>query len=154
MKNTEVRKFLKKGEDAIEILEGLGYSYSQPANSQPKWVAPVNPVEDIAEAIKKIIAEKTVAIPATKPDPSIIPDHIKALRGRKFNVMMNRIPANSKLASYGLDHFKTDRIFEVIEVRYTANEDFCGYAVLFSFNTRPLTPEIVWLPLSACAFLQ
>lgn len=153
MKNTEVRKFLKKGEDAIEALNALGYVYEEPLKGAPKWVAPKDPVDEIAEAIKKLIIErtpKTSRVPA--PVEKEMPRHLTNLVGRKFSVTVSRIPEFSKLSRFGDWHFR-QRTFEAMEVRHTKNESYEGYAVLFSFNTHPNTPEVVWLPLSACVFL-
>lgn len=45
MNSSEVRKFIKQGEQATEVLEKLGYTYSTKEGEHPHWVAPFNPLD-------------------------------------------------------------------------------------------------------------
>lgn len=155
MNGSDVRKFIKRGEQAAEVLEKLGYSYIEKAGHHPHWEAPVNPMDPILEALNKMIAEKVDAdIKARiKDDPRGPNWHLVApMVGKDFRVQCAKIPANSQLAAFAFGPHFAGKLFRAIEIRYHRSEEYTGYAVLFNFNVRPYRTEVVWLPLSAVAF--
>lgn len=152
MNSSEVRKFIKKGELAVEVLESLGYTFSTPDNSHPVWVKPVEVLDPILESIKKLI-ESQVESRVIHENGAYGPrwDSVKGLKGRPFKINHSKIPDGHKLERYGVTHF-WNKLFVAQEIRYENSETFKGYVVLFKFNTKPFTTEAVWLPLSACSF--
>lgn len=57
MTNSDIRKHLRKGEQAVAILESLGYTY-RGTSVRPEWVAPKEKPEDaILAPIIKALAE-------------------------------------------------------------------------------------------------
>ncbi|QNJ57460.1 hypothetical protein [Pseudomonas phage Waldo5] len=38
MNSSDVRKFIKKGEQAVDVLESLGYTYVANGKEHPHWV--------------------------------------------------------------------------------------------------------------------
>ncbi|QNJ57461.1 hypothetical protein [Pseudomonas phage Waldo5] len=127
--------------------------------------APVTALDPIMEALKGLVekqADERIKEATTKAflagekagQEGLKGPHwesVKDLQGRSFSIMRARIPSHNKLGEYGSVHFMNKQ-FKCLEVRYQRSEEYTGYAVLFEFNLRPFTPEIVWLPLSACAF--
>lgn len=155
MNGSDVRKFIKQGEQATELLEKMGYQYSAKPGEHPHWIAPENPLDPIIEGLKKLVAEQVAAAtPKPEPvDPAKGPNwHIvKELIGKLFMVRQENIPLTSVMRGFGKWHFQGKR-FTALDLQYRRTPDYTGYAVLFKFNTRPYQPEVVWLPLSACAF--
>ncbi|WYW04226.1 hypothetical protein Kallioja_00028 [Pseudomonas phage vB_PpuP-Kallioja] len=152
---SEVRKFIRKAETATETLESLGYVYSDKEGEKPHWVAPVNPIDPIVEALQKMIAEKVEAdIKARiKDDPRGPNWHLVApMQGKNFKVRPECIPARHQLFKYAYGPHFAGKVFRAEEIRYHRSTEYTGYAVLFHFNLRPFRPEVVWLPLSAVAF--
>uniref|UniRef100_A0AAU6W3D7 Uncharacterized protein n=1 Tax=Pseudomonas phage Lepni01 TaxID=3138536 RepID=A0AAU6W3D7_9VIRU len=155
MNGSDVRKFIKQGEQATEVLEKLGYTYSAKAGEHPHWIAPVNPMDPILEALNKMIAEKVDAdIKARiKDDPRGPNWHlVQPFEGKDFKVKPEAIPLNSQLRPFAFGPHFAGKLFRAIEIRYHRSTEYTGYAVLFHFNVRPYRPEVVWLPLSAVAF--
>lgn len=56
----EARLYLRKGEQAIAILEKLGYTYQVVPGQQPKWLEPINSAtnSDIVEQIRQLVMPK------------------------------------------------------------------------------------------------
>lgn len=167
MNHSEVRKFLKKGEQAVDVLESLGYTYVANGREHPHWVAPVNPLNDITKAIEELVKTRVAAEVKDETAKAYLAgeasgrreadlkgpewNSVKDLKGLPFSVMLAKIPSHSKLSGYSSVHF-TNRQFNCLEIRYHRSAVYTGYAVLFSFPIRPFHPETVWLPLSACVF--
>jgi hypothetical protein len=154
MNGSEVRKFIKQGEQATEVLNKLGYTYSTKQGEHPHWVAPLNPMDPILEALNKMITEKVDAdIKARLKDAPEGPNwHLVApMVGRNFEVRQENIPRFSKLANYGGNHFR-GRLFSAEEIKYMRLKEYTGYAVHFEFAVNPYRKETVWLPLSCAAF--
>jgi hypothetical protein len=155
MNGSEVRKFIKQGEQATEVLNKLGYTYSDKQGEHPHWVAPLNPMDPILEALNKMITEKVDAdIKARLKDSQDGPNwHLVApMVGKNFKVRPECIPSRHQLFKYAYGPHFAGRVFRAEEIRYHRSGEYTGYAVLFSFNVRPFRPEVVWLPLSAVAF--
>lgn len=154
MNSSDVRKFIKKGEQAVDVLESLGYRYVANGKEHPHWLAPVNPIDPLIEGLKKLVDER-VAAESSKVREGIAKgpnwDQVCHLQGKTFLVMLGRVPTANKLREYHPSHF-SGKEFTCAEVRYVRSPEYTGYAVLFEFDTKPFSSEIVWLPLSACAF--
>ncbi|WGH28286.1 hypothetical protein 10P302A_gene0026 [Pseudomonas phage 10P302A] len=158
MNGSDVRKFIKQGEQATEVLEKLGYTYSAKAGEHPHWVAPVDVLDPIKEALLKIVAEATETQvkefkEAQRDDPQGPNWHlIKDMVGRNFKVRAENIPESNVLRGYSAGPHFFGKLFRALEIKYRRSDEYTGYAVLFSFKLRPFNEEVVWLPLSACAF--
>ncbi|UAV89330.1 hypothetical protein ALEA_26 [Pseudomonas phage ALEA] len=151
MNHSDIRKHLKKGEQAVDVLESMGYKYVANDREHPHWVAPENPLNDIQKAIEALVETR---VAKAREDDIYGPNwaNVKQLAGKKFSVATAKIPAGMKLADYGSIHFQ-NRQFTAKEIRYHRSAEFTGYAVLFDFVLRPFhKPEVVWLPMSACVF--
>lgn len=155
MNGSEVRKFIKQGEQATEVLTKLGYEYSTKEGEHPHWVAPLNPMDPILEALNKMISEKVDAdIKARiKDDPRGPNWHLVAPMVEKyFSVRPENIPVNHQLRNYDHRVHFTGKLFKPEEIRYHRSKEYTGYVVLFNFRTKAYQSEVVWLPLSAVAF--
>lgn len=154
MNHSDIRKHLKKGETAVDVLESLGYQYVANGKEHPNWVAPVNPLNEITKTLEELIASQVSSkVKAAQLGERQGPnwDQVVVLQGKKFSVMLSRIPSDNKLREYHPSHF-ANKQFTCLEIRYYSSPAYTGYAVLFEFNTKPFNSEIVWLPMSACAF--
>lgn len=149
--NNEVRAHIRKGEQAVTLLTSLGYVYKTPTNAPHVWEAPVSPVDELKDALEAIIKARVQE--AVKADPRGPNWHlVKDLVEKRFKVRPENIPIGHKLGAYDpLSHFM-GRLFVASKIEYRLDPSYTGYAVYFQFNTRVLTPETVWLPLSACVF--
>lgn len=167
MNHSDIRKYLKQGEQAVDVLKSLGYTYVANGKEHPHWVAPENPLDPIIEGIKSLVSEQAAATIKEETLKAYLKgeadaihntdlrgpqwDSVKDLKGLPFSIMVAKIPSHSKLHGYSMTHF-TNRQFSCLEVRYHRSPEYTGYAVLFSFPVRLFHPETVWLPLSACVF--
>lgn len=168
MDNKAIRQHLRQGELAVTLLESLGYTYKQPLNGKPEWVAP--PVQERPETIAEKIAkeiqnvidtqvtQRTEAAFALGPNPDIT----KSLVGKSFKVDESKIPGWHKGRRY--DFGKTQ--FKVTKVEWRADEKF--YAVHFEFARatekfyqfgmgkvhQGVEKVAMWLPLGACRFVE
>ncbi|WYW02847.1 hypothetical protein Emajogi_00025 [Pseudomonas phage vB_PpuP-Emajogi] len=61
MNHSDIRKYLKQGEQAVDVLKSLGYTYVANGKEHPHWVAPVNPLDLIIEGIKSMVSEQVAA---------------------------------------------------------------------------------------------
>ena len=154
MNHSDIRKYLKQGEQAVDVLKSLGYVYVANGKEHPHWVAPVKPIDGLREQIEALI-DKEVQERSEKVREGISKgpnwENVAHLQGKKFSVMTGSIPKTSKLREYHPSHF-SHKQFICLEVRYYRSPEYTGYAVLFDFAVRPHSTEVVWLPLSACAF--
>jgi hypothetical protein len=157
MNGSEVRKFIKQGEQATEVLNKLGYTYSDKQGEHPHWVAPEKPMDNLKaalEALIKVGIEEGVEAhkEALKKDPRGPNWHlVEQMVGRNFKVRMENIPIGHSLRTFGYSHF-SGRVFRAESIEYRRDPSYTGYAVNFTFATRPYRPETVWLPLSCAAF--
>lgn len=54
----DVRKFVRKGDDATKLLEEMGYRYeSNVGNAPPRWVKPAGPLDPVYEVVGKLMAD-------------------------------------------------------------------------------------------------
>lgn len=154
MNSSDIRKHLRKGEQAVEALEALGYEYKE-GLQKPEWVAPVNPqdaLKDALEALIKTGIEEGIKA-RIKEDPRGPNWHLVApMEGKNFKVRHDCIPSRHQLFKYAYGPHFAGRVFRAEEIRYHRSEEYTGYAVLFHFYVRAYRPEVVWLPLSAVAF--
>ncbi|WYW04277.1 hypothetical protein Kompost2_00027 [Pseudomonas phage vB_PpuP-Kompost-2] len=157
MNGSEVRKFIKQGEQATEILSELGYEYSAKAGEHPHWVAPVKPIDGLKEQLEALIkagVEEGIKS-RIKDDPRGPNWHlVQPMVGKNFKVRPENIPVNHQLRNYAYGPHFGGKTFRAEEIRYHRSEEYTGYAVLFHFNARPYRPEVVWLPISAVAFIN
>lgn len=167
MNHSDIRKYLKQGEQAVDVLKSLGYTYVANGKEHPHWVAPVNPLDPIIEGIKAMVSEQVAGQLKDATTKAYLKgeadahrtidlkgpqwDSVKDLKGLPFSIQLAKIPSHSKLSGYNISHF-ANKQFTCMEVRYHRSPEYTGYAVLFSFALRPFNPETVWLPLSACVF--
>jgi hypothetical protein len=155
MNGSDVRKFIKQGELATDVLKKLGYEFVDNQHEHPYWKAPLNPMDPILEALNKMIAEKVDADikSRVKDDPRGPNWHLVApMVGKNFKVRPECIPSRHHLFKFAYGPHFAGKLFSAEEIRYHRSEEYIGYAVLFRFNIRPYRPEVVWLPLSAVAF--
>lgn len=154
----DVRKFIKKGDRAVQLLESLGYTYMSDGKSEPRWIEPTQ--VDPKEALAKFLRDQADALsPQAKFTTSFNAQSLFRTSGeppipagRRFTVEPRRIPKWHRLASFNENHFRGMR-FEVVRCFQPATEHFpIGWAVEFRMRTKPYEFESVWLPLSACAF--
>lgn len=162
MNNQEVRAHLRMGEQAVNMLSALGYRYgTDPVNANRKvWIAPVNPQDSLKDALEALI--KTGIEEGIKKAKPAEPEcdrygprwgTVRGLVGRNFKILAEKIPEGHKLAGYSHGPHFFGKLFLTEDIVYRQGvEGFTGYVVVFRFLTRPHTPEVVWLPLSACAF--
>ena len=167
MNHSDIRKYLKQGEQAVDVLKSLGYTYVANGKEHPHWVAPVNPLDPILEGIKKLAADYSAEKIKEETSKAFLLgeasgkrevelkgpnwDNVKDLVGQVFCVSVSKIPGHSKLITYGANHFNGKQ-FKCLEIRYHRSIEYTGYAVIFEFNSRPFTSETVWLPLGSCVF--
>lgn len=146
--NQEVRKYLRKGEMAVKILEDLGYEFKQYGIARvDRWVAPEQKQVDPKEALAKFLRDQADAL---SPQVNLATPPIPA--GRRFCVAPHRIPKWHSLSRFNANHFR-GITFEVIRCFQPATEHYpTGWAVEFRMRTTPFDWENVWVPLSACAF--
>lgn len=154
----DVRKFIQKGDRAVQLLESLGYTYLIDNKSEPRWVEPAQ--VDPKEALAKFLRDQADALsPQTKFTWSVSAQSLFRTSGeppipagRRFTVEPRRIPTWHRLSKYSDVHFRGMR-FEVIRCFQPKTDTFpIGWAVEFRMSTSPFESENVWLPLSACAF--
>lgn len=155
MNSSEVRKFIKQGEQATEVLEKLGYTYSTKEGEHPHWVAPFNPLDALRDSLEALIQEgikagvkKAIAEDPRGPNWHLVEDLI----GKNFAVRPENIPVGHQLRGYGHEGHFRGRFFHATKIEYRRDPSYTGYAVYFNFALRPYRPETVWIPLSACAF--
>jgi hypothetical protein len=54
----DVRKFVRKGDDATQLLESLGYSYESYQNAPPKWIkVKADPLQPVYDAVGKLMED-------------------------------------------------------------------------------------------------
>lgn len=155
MNSSEVRKFIKQGEQATEVLEKLGYTYSTKEGEHPHWVAPFNPLDSLRDSLEALIQEgiKAGVKKAIAEDPRGPNWHlVDGLAGKNFAVRPENIPVGHQLRGYGHEGHFRGRFFNATKIEYRRDPSYTGYAVYFNFALRPYRPENVWIPLSACAF--
>lgn len=162
MDNSQVRAFLRKGELATTTLEALGYTFkADPENTNRLiWIAPEKTPEDaVAETLRKLIKDETAKAylagerhareeTVKGPNWNLVCSNI----GKAFKVRVQNIPSDHPLSNYNAAGHFIGRAFKCISIQYENTEIFKGYTVSFEFNTRPYTPQVVRLPISACAF--
>lgn len=149
----DVRKFIQKGDRAVQLLESLGYTYVSDNKSEPRWVAPVE--QDPKVALAKFLREQAEGL-----DPTLFktPDYETSAfppvpKGRYFTINPARIPSWHKLSKYHSSHFDPRIKFTVAEVFKPKTASYpTGWAVEFDFEVSMGRHERVWLPLSACNF--
>lgn len=148
----DVRKFIQKGDRAVQLLESLGYTYMSDNKSEPRWIAPV--AVDPKEALAKFLRDQADMLnPPPSEANSFAGMELPPIPvGRIFSINYYRIPSWHALSKYSSTHFVGAR-FEVLRVFKPETKDFpTGWAVEFRMRTRPFAVENVWIPLSACAF--
>lgn len=155
MNGSEVRKFIKQGEQASEVLVKLGYEYSTKEGEHPHWVAPVKPLDCLKDRLEDLIKlgiEEGIKA-RLKEDPRGPNWHLVApMVGTKFSVRPECIPLNHQLHAYDARAHFMGKLFDAAEIRYHQSKEYTGYAVLFHFRTKFHQTEVVWLPLSAVTF--
>lgn len=90
----DVRKFVRKGDDAVKLLESLGYRYeSNVGNAPPRWVKPEGPLDPIYQAVEKLMGD--LQAPLIKQLEEMTKEADKALKvGDDFEVAhVGLIPA-------------------------------------------------------------
>lgn len=148
----DVRKFIQKGDRAVQLLESLGYTYMSGNKSEPRWIAPV--AMDPKEVLAKFLREQADMLnPPPSEANSFAGMELPPIPvGRRFTINHSRIPSWHTLSTYPHDHFR-GVIFEVLNVFKPETNDYpTGWAVSFCMRTAPFARESVWVPLSACAF--
>lgn len=151
MNHSDIRKHLKKGELAVALLEKMGAIYVENEREHPHWVEAVKPIDGLAKQLEDLIEAGIKA--AQKNDPRGPNWHlVEGLVGKDFAVRPENIPLGHALRGFGFDGHFRGKHFHAIEIEYRRDPSYTGYAVSFKFATRPYRPEIVWIPLSACAF--
>lgn len=157
MNHSDIRKHLKKGELAVEMLEKMGAMFVDNQKEHPHWVAPIKPIDGLKEQLEALIKagiEQGIEAhkEALKKDPRGPNWHlVEQMVGRNFKVRMENIPIGHSLSTFGYSHF-SGRVFRAESIEYRRDPSYTGYAVNFTFATRPYRPETVWLPLSCAAF--
>lgn len=151
MDYSDIRKHLKKGELATEALEKLGFVYSTKEGEHPHWVAPVKPIDGLAEQIQALIdaaVKKAQAEDPRGPNWHLVAGYV----GKDFMVRAENLPVWHHMREYATGPHFRGKHYHAIKIEYRRDPSYTGYAVYFNFATRPYRPEIVWIPLSACAF--
>jgi hypothetical protein len=161
MNHSDIRKHLKKGELAVEMLEKMGATFVENQKEHPHWVIPVKPIDGLKEQLEALIkagieqgveAHMETLKASQKDDPRGPNWHlVEPMVGRNFEVRQENIPRFSKLANYGGSHFR-GRLFSAEEIKYMRLKEYTGYAIFFEFAVHPYRKETVWLPLSCAAF--
>ncbi|MGV8919556.1 MAG: hypothetical protein ACOH2R_17445 [Pseudomonas sp.] len=160
MNSSDIRAHLRKGDQAITILETLGYVYTTEKVSQrPIWEAPVDPQDALKEALQDLIDQGVKegvakAHEALRKDDSKGPNWhlVEPMVGKLFRVRQENIPVMHPLRDYGQAHFLGVN-YRADEIQYVRTPKYTGYSVGFKFRKRPFsTFETVWLPLSCAAF--
>lgn len=155
MNGSEVRKFIKQGEQASEVLVKLGYEYSTKEGEHPHWVEPVKPLDCLKDRLEDLIkmgieegVKKRIAEDPRGPNWHLVEGFV----GKNFQVRPENIPVGHQLRGYGHEGHFRGRHFGALKIEYRRDPSYTGYAVYFQFALRPYRPEQVWIPLSACAF--
>lgn len=139
----EARLYLRKGEQAIVILEKLGYTYQVVPGQQPKWLEPINSAadSDLVEKIRQLVMPKDSGDLAGS-DARVVGFQPRQLR---FKIVARRLP---------LGHFHSVpsqvrfNLLSVSHVRtfigLSADDPAC---VVFNFEGKQY-----WVPASAVAW--
>lgn len=147
MDNQKVRQHLRKGEQAVTLLESLGYTYQLNSLTPSVWVAPdkvdaLKVLTDKANAEVQKFAERLQEL--AKASGSECPVNI----GTCFTI--KGLPANHFLKGYRLPAKQVFVVEEIKRVKAgTPQADHLGYvglAISFDVNMG-MTERRLWLPL-------
>lgn len=137
----DVRKFVRKGDDASKLLESLGYSYESYQSAPPKWIkVKEDPLAPIVASVEKLLGDLQAPLLAKIKEMKAESQVLKV--GDCFSVGDIRyVPASHKF-----------RLNEVLwrgrkfVARSVENHLTYGQIVRFGFNSENTG---YWLPVKA-----